>query len=77
MKCLIEVYMYGEMKCVLDGDFFIDLFGINNRDLGTFEVSLSVIIDFMNGLFGEEVKRCGIIMVGEFGIFIIDDVNLL
>ena len=77
MKCLIEVHTYGEMKRVLDGDFPIDLLGINNRDLGTFEVSLSVTTDLMNGPLGEEVKRRGITMVGESGIFTIDDVNLL
>ena len=77
MKCLIEVHTYGEMKRVLDGDFPIDLLGINNRDLGTFEVSLSVTTDLMNGPLGEEVKERGITMVGESGIFTIDDVNLL
>ena len=77
MKCLIEVHTYGEMKRVLDGNFPIDLLGINNRDLGTFEVSLSVTTNLMNGPLGEEVKRRGITMVGESGIFTIDDVNLL
>lgn len=77
MKCLIEVHTYGEMKRVLDGDFPIDLLGINNRDLGTFEVSLSVTTDLMNGPLGEVVKKRGITMVGESGIFTIDDVNLL
>lgn len=77
MKCLIEVHTYGEMKRVLDGDFPIDLLGINNRDLGTFEVSLNVTTDLMGGPLGEEVKRRGITMVGESGIFTIDDVNVL
>ena len=77
MKCLIEVHTYGEMKRVLDGNFPIDLLGINNRDLGTFEVSLSVTTDLMNGPLGDEVKRRGITMVGESGIFTIDDVNVL
>lgn len=77
MKCLIEVHTYGEMKRVLEGDFPIDLLGINNRDLGTFEVSLNVTTDLMNGPLGEEVKRRDITMVGESGIFTIDDVNLL
>ena len=77
MKCLIEVHTYGEMKRVLDGNFPIDLLGINNRDLGTFEVSLNVTTDLMNGPLGEEVKRRGITMVGESGIFTIDDVNVL
>ena len=53
------------------------MLGINNRDLGTFEVSLNVTTDLMNGPLGEEVKRRGITMVGESGIFTIDDVNVL
>ena len=55
----------------------LELLGINNRDLGTFEVSLDVTTGLLNGPLGEVVRERGITMVGERGIFTIDDVNVL
>lgn len=77
MKVLLEVHTYGEMKRVLSGDFAIDLLGINNRDLGTFKVDLNVTVELMATDLGQQVKERGIIMVGESGIFTIDDVNIV
>ena len=76
MAALIEVHTYEEMERVLKLDD-IDLLGINNRDLGTFEVSLDVTVDLLSGPLGEQVRARGITMVGESGIFTIDDVNVL
>ena len=76
MAALIEVHTYEEMERVLKLEH-IDLLGINNRDLGTFEVSLDVTVDLMAGPLGDQVRERGITMVGESGIFTIDDVNVL
>ena len=76
MAALIEVHTYEEMERVLKLEE-IDLLGINNRDLGTFEVSLDVTVDLMAGPLGDQVRERGITMVGESGIFTIDDVNVL
>ena len=77
MKVLLEVHTYGEMKRVLSGDFDIDLLGINNRDLGTFKVDLNVTVELMATELGKQVKERNIVMVGESGIFTIDDVNVV
>jgi len=76
MAALIEVHTYEEMERVLKLED-IDLLGINNRDLGTFEVSLDVTVNLLAGPLGDQVRERGITMVGESGIFTIDDVNVL
>jgi len=76
MAALIEVHTYEEMERVLKLDK-VDLLGINNRDLGTFEVSLNVTVDLLKGPLGDQVRERGITVVGESGIFTIDDVNVL
>ena len=76
MAALIEVHTYEEMERVLQLED-IELLGINNRDLGTFEVSLNVTVDLLAGPLGDQVRERGITMVGESGIFTIDDVNVL
>lgn len=76
MASLIEVHTFGEMERVLRLED-IDLLGINNRDLGTFEVSLNVTVDLLAGPLGDQVRERGITVVGESGIFTIDDVNVL
>ena len=76
MASLIEVHTYEEMERVLQLED-IELLGINNRDLGTFEVSLDVTVDLLAGPLGDQVRERGITMVGESGIFTIDDVNVL
>ena len=55
----------------------LKLLGINNRDLGTFEVSLNVTVDLMAGPLGDQVRERGITMVGESGIFTPEDVKVV
>ena len=76
MAALIEVHTYEEMERVLKLED-VELLGINNRDLGTFKVDLNVTVDLLAGPLGDEVRERGITMVGESGIFTIDDVNVL
>ena len=76
MAALIEVHTYEEMERVLKLED-VELLGINNRDLGTFKVDLNITVDLLAGPLGDEVRERGITMVGESGIFTIDDVNVL
>lgn len=75
MQCLIEVHTIAELDrmLVLPG-VENHLLGINNRDLGTFKVDLANTKEIMESPAGQEVKRRGIMMVGESGIFTPDDV---
>jgi len=75
MQCLIEVHTTAELERVLQlPDVEKHLLGINNRDLGTFKVDLALTQRIMDGPAGQEVKRRGILMVGESGIFTPEDV---
>lgn len=75
MRCLIEVHTEGELARVLQlPGIEENLLGINNRDLGTFKVDLAVTKRIMESAPGKEVTARGIMMVGESGIFVPDDV---
>lgn len=75
MACLIEVHTEGELARVLQLEGVENhLLGINNRDLGTFKVDLALTRRIMDSPAGQEVRRRGITMVGESGIFTPDDV---
>eukprot|EP00882_Tetradesmus_deserticola_P023379 GHRQ01025441.1.p2 GENE.GHRQ01025441.1~~GHRQ01025441.1.p2 ORF type:complete len:118 (+),score=76.29 GHRQ01025441.1:1016-1369(+) len=75
MCCLIEVHTEAELARVLQLEGLEGhLLGINNRDLGTFKVDLAVTKHIMDSPSGQEVKRRGILMVAESGIFTPDDV---
>uniref|UniRef100_A0A7S0R661 indole-3-glycerol-phosphate synthase n=1 Tax=Pyramimonas obovata TaxID=1411642 RepID=A0A7S0R661_9CHLO len=76
MTVLVEVHTHKEMERVLELED-LKLLGINNRDLGTFEVSLDVTVDLMAGPLGDIVRERGITMVGESGIFTPDDVKVV
>mmetsp|Transcript_15072 Transcript_15072/g.25512 ORF Transcript_15072/g.25512 Transcript_15072/m.25512 type:complete len:363 (+) Transcript_15072:56-1144(+) len=76
MTVLLEVHTYKEMERVLELDN-LKLLGINNRDLGTFEVTLNVTVDLMAGPLGDKVRERGILMVGESGIFTPADVKVV
>mmetsp|Transcript_35162 Transcript_35162/g.111117 ORF Transcript_35162/g.111117 Transcript_35162/m.111117 type:complete len:116 (-) Transcript_35162:32-379(-) len=76
MAALIEVHTPSEMKRVLELEG-VELLGINNRDLGTFKVDLNVTKDLLAGEVGEEIKRRDIVVVGESGIFELDDVTFV
>jgi indole-3-glycerol phosphate synthase len=75
MTCLIEVHTENELKrCLELPDVERHILGINNRDLGTFKVDLNCTKTIMDSPAGQEVKRRGILMVGESGIFTPADV---
>ena len=75
MACLIEVHTEAELARVLRLEGVErHLLGINNRDLGTFKVDLAVTRRIMDSEPGQEVRRRGITMVGESGIFTPADV---
>eukprot|EP00959_Pyramimonas_sp_CCMP1952_P322486 6748290-Pyramimonas_sp.AAC.1 len=76
MTALIEVHTYKEMERVLELED-LKLLGINNRDLGTFKVSLDVTVDLLAGPLGDIVRERGITMVGESGIFTPEDVKVV
>ena len=69
MQCLVEVHNEQEMRAVLETD--AQIIGINNRDLGTFKVSLETTADLVPLV--ESAVRDGLKVVSESGIFNKDD----
>eukprot|EP00892_Ulva_mutabilis_P006106 jgi/Ulvmu1/3868/UM018_0087.1 len=70
MVCLVEVHTEAELTRVLRAAGIEDhILGINNRDLGTFEVDLLNTQRIMESAAGQEVLERGIPMIGESGIF--------
>ncbi|KAJ6802165.1 indole-3-glycerol phosphate synthase, chloroplastic-like [Iris pallida] len=74
LTALLEVHNERELDRVLNIDG-IQLIGINNRDLETFEVDNSITKRLLEGERGEIVRKKGIIVVGESGLFTPDDVS--
>ena len=74
MTALVEVHTEGELERVLSIPE-VELVGINNRDLGTFEVTLETTKRIMESKQGQECKDRDLVVVGESGIFTLDDVN--
>lgn len=70
---LVEVHNEREMDRVLGIDG-IQLIGINNRDLGTFEVDISNTNKLLEGERGQIIRQKGIVVVGESGLFNPDDI---
>eukprot|EP00239_Pterosperma_sp_CCMP1384_P002337 CAMPEP_0197848426 /NCGR_PEP_ID=MMETSP1438-20131217/8699_1 /TAXON_ID=1461541 /ORGANISM="Pterosperma sp., Strain CCMP1384" /LENGTH=379 /DNA_ID=CAMNT_0043460667 /DNA_START=119 /DNA_END=1258 /DNA_ORIENTATION=- len=68
MQVLVEVHTAEEMERVLKIEE-IKLLGINNRNLETFEVSLDITKELLDGPLGDIVRERDILMVGESGIF--------
>ncbi|XP_047341035.1 indole-3-glycerol phosphate synthase, chloroplastic-like [Impatiens glandulifera] len=68
LATLVEVHDEREMDRVLGIDG-IELIGINNRDLGTFEVDISNTRKLLEGKRGELIREKDIIIVGESGLF--------
>ncbi|KAA8524883.1 hypothetical protein F0562_011306 [Nyssa sinensis] len=68
LAALVEVHDEREMDRVLGIDG-IELIGINNRDLGTFEVDISNTKKLLEGERGEMIRQKDIIVVGESGLF--------
>ncbi len=78
LAVLVEVHTESELARVveLEGQFLFML-GINNRDLGTFKVDLLCTARLLATPPGQTALQRGILVVGESGIFTVDDVKLL
>jgi len=78
LQCLIEVHTIKELERMLQLDTLEGcILGINNRDLGTFQVSLDCTKNIMASDAGKEVQKRGILMVGESGIFVPEDLKFM
>ncbi|WJZ99764.1 hypothetical protein VitviT2T_018180 [Vitis vinifera] len=73
LAALVEVHDEREMDRVL-GIEGIELIGINNRNLATFEVDISNTKKLLEGERGEIIRQKDIIVVGESGLFTPADV---
>ncbi|KAL8458005.1 hypothetical protein ACS0TY_035760 [Phlomoides rotata] len=68
LTTLVEVHDEREMDRVLEIEG-IELIGINNRDLVTFEVDIANTKKLLEGERGEKILEKGITVVGESGLF--------
>ncbi|XP_068641288.1 indole-3-glycerol phosphate synthase, chloroplastic-like [Aristolochia californica] len=73
LAALVEVHDEREMDRVL-GIEGIQLIGINNRNLETFEVDISNTKKLLEGKRGKIIRERDIIVVGESGLFTPDDI---
>ncbi|KAK6918711.1 Indole-3-glycerol phosphate synthase domain [Dillenia turbinata] len=73
MTALIEVHNEREMDRVL-GIEGVELIGINNRDLETFEVDISNTKKLLEGERGQMIHQKDILVVGESGLFTPSDI---
>lgn len=73
LTALIEVHDEREMDRVLGIDG-VELVGINNRNLGTFEVDISNTKRLLEGERGEIICKKDITVVGESGLFTPEDI---
>ncbi|XP_050208007.1 indole-3-glycerol phosphate synthase, chloroplastic-like [Mercurialis annua] len=73
LAVLVEVHNEREMDRVL-GIEGIQLIGINNRNLETFEVDISNTKKLLEGERGQLIRERDIIIVGESGLFTPDDI---
>ncbi|KAL4588860.1 hypothetical protein LXL04_001757 [Taraxacum kok-saghyz] len=73
LTALVEVHDENEMDRMLKIDG-IELIGINNRNLETFEVDISNTKKLLEGERGDKIREKGIIVVGESGLFTPADV---
>ncbi|KAG1327420.1 indole-3-glycerol phosphate synthase, chloroplastic [Cocos nucifera] len=74
LAALVEVHDEREMDRVLSIDG-IQLIGINNRDLETFEVDISNTKKLLEGKRGEIIRQKDIMVVGESGLFTPKDIS--
>ncbi|KAL3141750.1 hypothetical protein ABBQ32_004431 [Trebouxia sp. C0010 RCD-2024] len=74
LQSLIEVHTVGELERVLQLKLEGCMLGINNRDLGTFQVDLHNNKLIMDSVPGQQVTKRGILIAGESGIFTPEDV---
>ncbi|XP_042495390.1 indole-3-glycerol phosphate synthase, chloroplastic-like [Macadamia integrifolia] len=73
LAALVEVHNEREMDRVL-GIEGVELIGINNRDLETFEVDICNTRNLLKGEHGQVILQKDIIVVGESGLFSPDDI---
>uniref|UniRef100_A0A1J3K8M6 indole-3-glycerol-phosphate synthase n=1 Tax=Noccaea caerulescens TaxID=107243 RepID=A0A1J3K8M6_NOCCA len=73
LAALVEVHDEREMGRVL-GIEGIELVGINNRSLETFEVDISNTQKLLEGEHGRQIREKDMIVVGESGLFTPDDI---
>ncbi|GAB2228800.1 hypothetical protein Droror1_Dr00022931 [Drosera rotundifolia] len=73
LAALVEVHDEREMDRVLEIEG-VQLIGINNRDLETFNVDISNTKKLLEGRRGEIIREKNIIVVGESGLFTPDDI---
>ncbi|XP_030456171.1 indole-3-glycerol phosphate synthase, chloroplastic-like isoform X1 [Syzygium oleosum] len=73
LAALVEVHDEREMDRVL-GIEGVELIGINNRNLETFEVDISNTKKLLLGERGQLIRQKDIIVVGESGLFTPDDI---
>ncbi|XP_051217750.1 indole-3-glycerol phosphate synthase, chloroplastic [Lolium perenne] len=76
MAALVEVHDEREMDRVLGIDG-IQLIGINNRNLETFEVDISNTKKLLEGERGQLISQKDIIVVGESGLFTPDHISFV
>ncbi|DBA69174.1 hypothetical protein WJX79_008044 [Trebouxia sp. C0005] len=74
LQCLIEVHTVAELERVLQLKLDGCMLGINNRDLGTFQVDLHNNKAIMESPAGQQVVARDILIAGESGIFTPEDV---
>ncbi|KAK4846477.1 hypothetical protein QYF36_017752 [Acer negundo] len=73
LATLVEVHNEREMDRVL-GIEGVELIGINNRNLESFEVDIINSKKLLEGERGQKIRKKDIIVVGESGIFTPDDI---
>ncbi|KAK7251782.1 hypothetical protein RIF29_35296 [Crotalaria pallida] len=73
LTALVEVHDEREFDRVL-GIEGIELIGINNRNLETFELDISITKKLLEGERGKIIREKNIITVGESGLFTPDDI---
>ncbi|KAJ6401486.1 hypothetical protein OIU84_016818 [Salix udensis] len=73
LTALVEVHDEREMDRVLAIEG-VELIGINNRNLETFEVDISNTKRLLEGERGQLIRQKDIIVVGESGLFTPDDI---
>ncbi|CAL5031568.1 unnamed protein product [Urochloa decumbens] len=76
MSALVEVHDEREMDRVLGIDG-VQLIGINNRNLETFEVDISNTKKLLEGERGQMIAQKDIIVVGESGLFTPDHISFV
>ncbi|CAM8888074.1 unnamed protein product [Rhodiola kirilowii] len=76
LAAIIEVHDEREMDRVL-GIEGVEIIGINNRNLGTFQVDINNTKKLLQGERGQKIREKDIIVVGESGLFTPDDIAIV